>query len=148
MWWREMSAVFLGFHHNWSVDRYENREKCDVTLIWQPNFWTSTIFLDSDGHLHCRIMEETYGLPFSSCMNSTMHRKVIHVNFVGFFLPYLQDHGLMRSRNRATLATSRNDFSSLQANKTRQRHIYRLIIRTRSNNLMAVFVLKTHYMSV
>ena len=93
-------------------------------------------------------MEETYGLPFSSCMNSTMHRKVIHVNFVGFFLPYLQDHGLMRSRNRATLATSRNDFSSLQANKTRQRHIYRLIIRTRANNLMAVFVLKTHYMSV
>ena len=65
-----------------------------------------------------------------------------------FFIPYLQDHGLLRSGNRAILATLRNDFSSLQANKTRQRHIYRLIIRTRSNNLMAVFVLKTHYLSV
>ena len=59
------------------------------------------------------------------------YRFVLHVNFVVFFLPYLQDHGLLRSRNRATIATWRNDFSSLQANKTRKRHIYRLIIRTR-----------------
>ena len=141
-----MSAVFLGFHHDWSVDRYENREKCDVTLTWQPNFWTTTIFLDSDVHLHCRIMEETYALPCSR-MNLTMHRKFIHVKFVGFFLPYLQDHGLLRSRDRATIATRRNDFSSLQANKTRKRHIYKLKIRTRSNNSMAVIVLKTNYLS-
>ena len=30
-----------------------------------------------------------------------------------FFLPYLQDHGLLRSRNFATMATWRNGFSSL-----------------------------------
>ena len=42
-----------------------------------------------------------YGLPFCSIM----HRKVIHVIFFPFFLPYLQDHGLLRSRDFATMAT-------------------------------------------
>ena len=40
-----------------------------------------------------------------------MHRKNIHVIYIVFFLPYLQDHGLLRSRHFATMATSRNDFS-------------------------------------
>ena len=33
--------------------------------------------------------------------------------FVFFFLPYLQDHALLRSRSFATMVTWRNDFSSL-----------------------------------
>ena len=42
----------------------DNREKCDVTLRWQQNFWISTIFLDRDSHLHYRTMEEKYGIQF------------------------------------------------------------------------------------
>ena len=51
--------------------------------------------------------------------NLIMHRKVIHVNFFRFFfLPHLQYHGLLRSRNFATMATWRNDFISLLAYKS------------------------------
>ena len=39
--------------------------------------------------------------------------KVIHVIFVIFFLPHLQGHRLLRSRNFATLSTSCNDFSTV-----------------------------------
>ena len=45
-------------------------------------------------------------------LSSIMHRKVIHVEHFHFFLPYLQDHGLLRSRNFATMATWHNNFSS------------------------------------
>ena len=34
-------------------------EKCDITSPWQQNFWISTIFYCN---LHCRTMEEKYGL--------------------------------------------------------------------------------------
>ena len=42
------------------------KQKCDVTLPWDQNFWISTTFLDRDDHLHCPTMEEKYGLPFCS----------------------------------------------------------------------------------
>ena len=47
-------------------------------------------------------------------LSAIIHRKVIHVNcFVFFFLPYLKDHGLLRSWNFAAIATRRNDFRDL-----------------------------------
>ena len=36
-------------------------------------------------------------------LSAIMHRKVIHVIFFIFFLPDLQDHSLLRSRNFATM---------------------------------------------
>ena len=47
-------------------------------------------------------------------LSAIMHRKIIHVIFPSFFLPYLHDHGLLRSRNFATVATCRKDFSYWQ----------------------------------
>ena len=38
-------------------------------------------------------------------------KKSMSYHFSFFYLPYLQDHGLWRSRNFATMATWRNDFS-------------------------------------
>ena len=77
-------------------------EKCDITLPWQQNFWISKIFPSRDSHLHCRTMEEKHVLLlFQSAM---IHGKVIHVFFFLFFLPYLQEHSLLKSRNFATLA--------------------------------------------
>ena len=60
------------------------------------------------------LMEEKYGLTVLF-LSANMHWKVIHVNFFSFFqvLPYLQDHGSLRSRNFATVATRGSDFSSL-----------------------------------
>ena len=43
-------------------------------------------------------------------LSAIMH-KVIHVKF--FFLPYLQGHGLLRSRHFASIALRCNDFSFL-----------------------------------
>ena len=37
-------------------------------------------------------------------LSAITHGKVIHVIFL-FFLPYLQNHGLLRSANFATMAT-------------------------------------------
>ena len=45
-----------------------------------------------------------------SFRSAMMQRKVTHVIFI-VFLPYLQDHGLLRSTNFATMATYGNDFS-------------------------------------
>ena len=58
-------------------------------------------------------------------LSAVIHRKVVHVNFFVFFLQYLQYHGLLRSRNFATMATWRNDFFSLLAYK-RQGVVVRL----------------------
>ena len=52
--------------------------------------------------------------PIVLFLSATIYRKVINVNFfVFFFVPYLQEHGLLRSKNLATMATWREDFSSL-----------------------------------
>ena len=42
----------------------KREETCASHYHGRKNFWFSTIFLDSDGHLHCRTMDEKYGLPF------------------------------------------------------------------------------------
>ena len=49
--------------------------------------------------------------------SATMHRKVTQCIFSFFFLPYLQDRGLLRSRNIATMATWRNALSPLWRSK-------------------------------
>ena len=50
--------------------------------------------------------------PFA--LSNVMRRRVIQTfQLFRFFLPYLQDHGLLRSRNFVTMATWRNDVFSL-----------------------------------
>ena len=39
------------------------------TVLWWENFLISTIFLDRDGHLHCRTMEKTMGYRLVSVCN-------------------------------------------------------------------------------
>ena len=39
-------------------------------LPWYQNSRISTIFLDRDGHLHYQKIEEKYGLPFCSLVQS------------------------------------------------------------------------------
>ena len=46
-------------------------------------------------------------------LSAIMHRKVIHVIFFIFFLPDLQDHSLLRSRNFATMVIWHDNFSPL-----------------------------------
>ena len=70
----------------------------------------STLVFEREGHLHCRTMKVKFGLPF---LSARIHRKVMHVNFFVFFSAILQDHCFLRSRNFVTMATRRNDFSSL-----------------------------------
>ena len=64
-------------------------------------------------------MEEKYGLPFCSWVLLCSRKSYMSIFFL-FFLPYLQDHGLLRSRNYATLATWRNDFPSLLQPRNRR----------------------------
>ena len=45
-------------------------------------------------------------------LSAVKHRKVIHFK-ASVFPPYLQHYGLLRTRNVSTMATWRNDFSSL-----------------------------------
>ena len=80
-----------------------------VTKFLQ-NSRISTLFFERDDHLLCRTMKVKFGLPF---LSARIHRKVIHVHFFVSFPPYLQDHCFLRSRNFVTMATRRNDFSSL-----------------------------------
>ena len=93
----------------WIIQNQPNRkEKQDVTLPWWQNFWIPTILLDRDGHLHCWTMEEKYGLPFCSLVQSCTGK-----SYTFFFLLYLQYPDWLRSRNFATMATWCNDFSLL-----------------------------------
>ena len=88
--------------------RRNKEEKCDVTLPWWQNFSISTIFLDRNGHLRCRTTEEKFGLPFCSLVQSSTGK-----SYLSMLSPYLRDHGLLRSRYYATMATWCNDFSPL-----------------------------------
>ena len=55
--------------------------------------------LDRDGHLGEQTMEEKFGvLPFCSWVESRTRKSYMSI----FFLPHLQDHGLLRCRNFAT----------------------------------------------
>ena len=69
-----------------------NKKKCDLRLPWFQNFWISTI-------------------PFYSW------EQLCTVIFFICFLPYVQVHGLLSSRNFVTMATWRNDFLLLTVYK-------------------------------
>ena len=55
-------------------------------------FFISTIFLDRDGHLHCRTMEKRMGYRFVSVCNLARESHTWQLSFY-FFLPYLQEQG-------------------------------------------------------
>ena len=69
-------------------------------------------FLDlgRDGHLHFQTMEKSMGYRFAPKYNHVPRKDCIYVTF----MPYLQDLGLLRPRNFATMATRRNDVSPYQ----------------------------------
>jgi len=101
--------------------RRNKEEKCDVTLPWWQNFSISAIFLDRNGHLHCRTMEEKFGLPFCFWVQSCTGK-----SYLSMLSPYLRDHGLLRSRHSATMATWCNDLSALLRFCNREFKIRRL----------------------
>ena len=66
----------------------------------------SLMFLDRDGHLHCRKREEKNGPTVSSWMQSWTGK--LYMSILRLFLQYLRNHALLRSRNSATKATVRD----------------------------------------
>ena len=65
-------SPLVHFMRSWArciLWRRNKEEKCDVTLPWWQNFSISAIFLDRNGHLRCRTMEEKFGLLFCSECN-------------------------------------------------------------------------------
>ena len=79
------------------------------------NSWISTIFFVSDGHLHCQKWwrkVHCMGYHFVPVCNHAQENHTCQ-SLSFFFLPYLQDHNLLRSRNFATMATWHHNFSSL-----------------------------------
>ena len=58
-------------------------QRLALTRLRATGPWILTIFLDRDGHLHCRTMEAKYANVLF--LSAIMHRKVTHVNFFGFF---------------------------------------------------------------
>ena len=104
-------SPLVHFMRSWArciLWRRNKEEKCDVTLPWWQNFSISAIFLDRNGHLHCRTMEEKFGLPFCFWVQSCTGK-----SYLSMLSPYLRDHGLLRSRYYATMATWCSDFSAL-----------------------------------
>ena len=108
----------------------------EVSMEWRrvtsryhgsKNFWISTkrraFALAKDG----RIVWNTFFF-----LSAVKHRKVIHFK-ASVFPPYLQLRGLLRSRNFATMATWRNDVSSLLLELMQKRfwatHVNRKSIR-------------------
>ena len=67
------------------------RGKRDVKLPWYQIFWISTIFLEEDVHLHCRTIEEKYGLPFCSWVQSCTGNS--YMSIFSFFSPILAEPG-------------------------------------------------------
>ena len=66
------------------------------------------------GHnLHSRKTEEKYELLFCSWVQSRTGKPYMSNFSLFFFLPYLQNHGLLRSRNFVTMVRWRNDIFSL-----------------------------------
>ena len=74
-------------------------------------FFISTIFLDRDGHLHCRTMEKRMGYRFVSVCNLAQEGHTWQLS--RFFSAIFTGTRLLRSRNFATMATWRNDLSIL-----------------------------------
>ena len=110
-------SLLAGYWHSWSSSVFVNwtiwpghyrEEKCDVMLPWLQKFWTSRIFLDRDGHLHCPTMEEKYGLSFCPWVQCTGN------SYVSIFSSFFFCHSLLRStENFDTMVTWRIFVSSL-----------------------------------
>lgn len=98
-----------------SHDLYR-KEKCDVMLPWRK----------TSGSQHSRTTEEKYELLFCSECNHVQECHTCQF-FRYFFLPYLQNHGLLRSKNFVTKVTWRNDFSLLLEKKIKTYKLNRSI---------------------
>ena len=67
-----------------------SRERRSVTSRYHGGkimIWILTIFLDKDGHLHCRTMEEKYGLLFCSWVQSCTGKEFMLTFSFFFFVP-------------------------------------------------------------
>ena len=83
------------------------RERRGVTSRYHGDkimIWILTIFLDKDGHLHCRTMEEKYGILFCSWVQACTGKEFM---FFVLSVPWTTV-----CSDFATMATWRNDFSS------------------------------------
>ena len=85
------------------------------------NFWISTkrraFALAKDG----RIVWNTFFF-----LSAVKHRKVIHFK-ASVFPPYLQLHGLLRSRNFATVAITIRAYAKAFLSDSRQPEVYSLL---------------------
>ena len=81
-----------------------------VTIVAKVLSLNNLSWQRSDSYLHCQMMEERATVFF---LSSIMHRKshTCHFFCFLFFLPYLQDHSFMRSRNFSPLSAWCNNFS-------------------------------------
>ena len=85
---------------------YHNREQeCDVTLPWQRNLGSQQPFLTEAAICIVERWKKSIGYRFVPECNHAQESQTCH--FLLLLLPYLQDHGLLRSRNVATMATFR-----------------------------------------
>ena len=80
--------------------KFSNGPSLTETAICVVEQWKESMFYCSVPEFN-HAQESHVLLLFQS---AKIHGKVIHVNFFLFFLPYLQDHSLLKSRNFATLA--------------------------------------------
>ena len=63
------------------------------------------MFFDRDGHLHCQTMPKNI-MGYRLVPECNLAQESRTCQFLSlFFLPYLQSHGLLRSRNFASMAT-------------------------------------------
>ena len=107
-----MSSSLVGYFFFQSTSLFFGclrEEKCDVILSWysgsqQPFFVKMTI---------CSVerWKNSMGYRFVPVWNHALKSHTCHSS--SFFLTYLQDHDLLRSRYFDTMATQRNDFSTL-----------------------------------
>ena len=85
------------------------QEKRDVTLPCWQNFCINNLSWQRWHLALSKPWKKKYGLPFCSWVQWCTGKS---------FVSYLQDHGLLRSGNFASMATWRNDFSVCRAMNT------------------------------
>ena len=72
-------------------------------LPWMQNFWCQQPLTEK---AICIVVQWKKSMGYRFVLESIMHRTMVHVNFFFFFflfLPYLQDHSLLRSGNFTTM---------------------------------------------
>ena len=83
--------IYICFFHQVIIDAVNYREvKCDLTLPWLQNFWTSTICHDRHGHLHRGRKRWNGGRKVGVTilfLSAIMHRSHACQFFSFFFLP-------------------------------------------------------------